>query len=253
VIKIVSLAGLALSMLTSLVVGIRVFALWRKTRKLPELLLSVALLCTGFFAYALGTLGKLLLSGSPELRSTLTLIGLGTECVGVASLTAFADRVFHPNRGWARGVTVSLLSLIALGVCGEIASGQYMRYADAEVISGPWVPLGLLARGLGPAWLSLECFRYYGKLKKQLALGLASPLVVHRVLLWGIGIGASALGYATSILHRLVYGTGLRAHDWAIGMVSFLALIASVCIGFAFFPPQKYRQWAAARTSASDG
>jgi hypothetical protein len=253
VIKIVSLAGLGLFMLTSLVVGLRVFVLWRRTRKLPELLLSIALLFTGFLAYAMGTLGKLVLSGSPQLRSGLTLLGLSTECIGVAALIAFADRVFHPKGGWVRGVTILLFSLLALGVCGEIFSGQYMRYSDPELIAGPWVPLGLLARGLGPAWMSFECFRYHAKLKKQLALGLASPLVVHRVLLWGIGIGASATGYATSIVHRLVYGTGLRAHDWAIGLVSFQALIASVCIGIAFFPPRKYRSWAASRTSLSDG
>lgn len=242
--KVAGLAGLGLFMLTSLVVGTRVFALWLRTRKAPELFLSVALLCTGFLAYAMGTLGKLVLSGSPEFRSGLTLLGLFTECVGIAALIAFVDRVFHRERGWARAVTIGLLSFIALGVCGEVLSDEYMRYSDSKLISGPWVPLGLSARGLGAAWMSFECFRYHSKLKKQLAIGLASPLVVHRVLLWGIGIGASALGYATSITHRLVYGTGLREHDWAIAVVSFNALIASVCIGVAFFPPESYRRWA---------
>ena len=130
---------------------------------------------------------------------------------------------------------------------GEIISNEYLRYSDSQPISGPYVPLGLAVRGAGPTWMAIECFRYYAKLRRQLALGLATPLVVHRVLLWGIGIGASAIAYAFSVGHRLVYGTGLREHDWAVTTVSLLALISAVSIGLAFFPPAPYRRWAEKR------
>ncbi len=241
--RAISLAGLALFMLTSLVVGLRVMLLWRRTRKLPELLLSIALLCTGFLAYAVGTAGKLFISGSLDLRRFLTLLGLASESAGVMALIAFAFRVFHPRETWAKVVTAALFGLIAVALCGEILSDEYLRYSDSQPISSLWVPLSLSARGLGPAWMSFECFRYHRKLKKQLALGLASPLVVQRVFLWGVGIGASALGYTTSVIHRLAYGTGLKAHYWALNIVSFFALVASVCIGLAFFPPASYRRW----------
>ena len=64
----ISVAGLLLSMVASLVVGSRVLALWWRTRKLPELLLAVATLCVGFIAYAVGTAGKILVEG-PSQRS----------------------------------------------------------------------------------------------------------------------------------------------------------------------------------------
>jgi hypothetical protein len=57
--KVVSLLGVVVFMLTSLVVGTRVIALWWRTRKLPELLLGIALLLVGFVCYAVGTAGKL--------------------------------------------------------------------------------------------------------------------------------------------------------------------------------------------------
>jgi hypothetical protein len=242
--KAVSLVGLALFMLTSLVVGLRVLALWRTTRKLPELLLAIALLSTGFISYALATVGKLFVSGSEDLRRVLTLLGLVSECSGIGALIAFAWNVFHKHEKWAAFLASLLVAAILAAVFGEIYSDQILRYSDSEQISGPYLPLGLALRGTGPAWMSFECLRYHAKLRRQLALGLVSPLVVHRVLLWGVGIGASAIAYVLSVVHRIVYGTGLRAHDWALGTVSFLALISAICIGVAFFPPAAYRRWA---------
>jgi hypothetical protein len=241
--KPVALVCVGLFMITSLYVGIRVIGRWLKTRKLPELLLGIALLSIGFFSFALGTIGKLLFEGTESLRGVLTLIGLSTECCGVLALIAFAWRVFHADETWATLVAGLLAACVAGAYVGEVASGQYLRYADSVPISGPFVPLGLGARGLGPAWMAFECFRYHGMLKKRARLGLAEPFVVHRVLLWGLAIGASALAYATSVAHRLVYGTGLREHEWAVAIVAGLALVSALGIALAFVPPRAYRDY----------
>lgn len=242
--KLLSLAGVVLFMLASLGVGARLLALYARSRKLPELLLGSALLCVGFLAYAVGTAGKLLLEATPETRSLLTILGLSIECVGHLSLVAFSWRVFHPRSRAAAGFAV----LLALFICGtlaaEVSSGQHLRYSDLEPISGPELPLALSARASAPAWMALECFRFHAQLRRRLAIGLADPLVVQRVLLWGVGIGASALAYAGTVAHRLVFGTGLRVHVWALSSVSVLGTIAAVCIGLAFFPPSAYRRWA---------
>lgn len=241
--KPVAVACVALFMITSLIVGLRVLGRWQKTRKLPELLLAIALLSVGFFSFAVGTLGKLLIEANEPTKRALTILGLSIECVGVLALTAFAWRVFHPEKKWALSVALLLASAVGAAFLGELSSGEYFRYADSQLISGPYVPLGLAARGAGPAWMALECFRYYGMLKRRARLGLAEPFVVHRVLLWGIAIGASALAYITSIAHRLIYGTGLREHEWAVSMVAGFALVSAVGIALAFTPPRKYRVW----------
>jgi hypothetical protein len=231
-------------MLTSLVVGVRVLVLWSRTRKLPELLLGTALLLVGFLAFAVGTAAKLLIQGADELRGPLTILALSIEYLGTSALALFAWRVFHPSDKWARALAASFGALMLAAFAGEILSGEYLRYADSEPISGLQVPFGLAARAIGPTWMAFECLRYHSKLRRRLRLGLAEPLVVHRVALWGIGIGASALGYAISIVHRLVYGVGLREHAWALLGVSALAMISAVSIGLAFFPPPGYRRWA---------
>jgi hypothetical protein len=242
--KVAPLIGIALFMVTALVVGVRVLALWYRTRKLPELLLGIAVVCIGFLAFAVGTAAKLLIKGSDELRSVFTVLGLSIEYVGSAALLLFAWRVFRADDRWARALGSLFAALMASALVGELVSGEYLRYADPQPISGLYVPFGLTARSLGPSWMALECFRYHAKLRRRLRLGLADRLVVHRVALWGVGIGASAVGYVSSIAHRLVYGIGLREHAWAISGVSVLAMISAVSIGLAFFPPRAYRRWA---------
>jgi hypothetical protein len=241
--KIVALICLASFMVTSLVVGLRVLASGVRTRKLPELFLATALLSVGFLAFAVGTAAKLLIQGTEETRSTLTALGLSIECLGVLALVAFSWRVFHPRARWAFAVAVTIGLAIATALTFEITSGQYLRYADSEPMSGLVIPLALAARGAGPAWMAFECFRYHAKLRKRARLGLAEPFVVHRVALWGTAIGASALAYLTSIVHRVIYGTGLREHDWALATVSLLAIVSAAGIAFAFFPPRIYRSW----------
>jgi hypothetical protein len=238
----VILIGVALFMLTSLVVSLRLVWLYLRTRKLPELLMAVALLCTGFLAFAVGTAGKILIDASSSLRIGLTLLGLSIEYIGDAALALFAWRVFHADKRWSR-LVVSLLGVVWIGAfLGELLSGEYLRYSDSAPATGPWIPLGLLARGLAPAWLAFECLRLHAQLRRRVRLGLADPLVTHRVGLWGLAMTASAGAYVVPIAHRLAYGTGLREHVWAISIVSALAMVTAICIGFAFFPPRAYRQ-----------
>ena len=229
-------------MLTSLIVGSRLAWHYLRTRKLPELLMAIALIFTGFLAFAVGTVGKVLMDSAPSMRSSLTVVGLSIEYLGDAAMALFAWRVFHAKKRWALGVITALGIIGVGGFLGEVLSGQYMRYADSEPIAGPWVPLGLASRALAPTWLAFECLRFHAQLRRRLRLGLAEPLVVHRVGLWGVAMAASAVAYAVPIVHRLVYGTGIRTHVWAISIVSGLAMLGAICIWIAFFPPRSYRR-----------
>lgn len=246
--KLLSLSGVLLFMLTSAVVGTRLLVLWWRTRKLPELLLALAVLCVGFLCFAVGTAAKLLIVGTPALRSTLTGLGLSVEACGQLLLVVFSWRVFHPKSRLALGFAALLISFILVALAGELWSGEFLRYSDSERIAGPFVPLGNVARGMAPAWMAFECFRFHNKLRLRARIGLAEPLVVHRVALWGIGMGASSLGYASAVAHRLVFGTGLREHVWALTTVSLLGMISAVSIAMAFFPPARYRRWVESQT-----
>ncbi len=240
--KYAALIGVGLFMLTSLVVGSRLVWLYLQRRKLPELLMAIGLLFTGFLAFAVGTAAKILVVGTPSLQLDMATLGLSIEYLGDAALVLFAWRVFHAEKRWATGVVVALALLFVAAFCGEVLSHQVLRYADSQPMSGPWIPLGLATRGLAPSWIAFECFRFHAQLRRRVRIGLADPLVMHRVGLWGLAMAACALAYVVPIVHRLIYGTGIREHLWAISAVSALAMVTAVSLWFAFLPPPKYRE-----------
>lgn len=240
--KAVSILGVGLFMLTSGAVGARLLLLWRRTHELPELLLTIALWCTGVLGFALGVMSRLT-SAAGGVAKPVAFAALTSEYIGCAALVLFAWRVFHPRAGWAKRLAVALLAVMLGALLMELGSGQFIHYADRQPISGVIVPLGLAARGLGPGWLTVECFRYHAMLRRRLKLGLAELAVVHRIAWWGTATAATAAGYAVSVVHRAVFGTGLQAHGWALGSVSALAFVSAIGVGLAFFPPSFYRRW----------
>lgn len=236
-------AGVALFMLTSAVVGGRLFVLWWRTRRLPELLIATALWCSGCLGFALGMISRLMVQHHPAARVAAASFALGAEYVGALAVLVFAWRVFHPRARWAAALAALIAAALVAAVAAEVLSGQYLRYSDGLAISGPWVPLGLAARALAPLWMAIECWRYRALLQRRLRLGLAEPAVAHRFALWGTASAATGAGYALSVVHRAVFGTGLQAHVWALDTVSALALVSAVGVALAFFPPSSYRRW----------
>lgn len=245
----VTVACVSLFMITSLVVGVRLLALFAKTRELPELLLAIALLGVGFLGFAVATAMKLWQHPPESLLSWLPIVGLSLEYVGCLALTAFAWRVFHPRSPVAAAIAIGLTALMIAAILGETISGENLRYIDGGPITAPYVPVGLFMRALGPAWMSFECLRYYSALRRRLRLGLADPLIAHRFLLWGLGIGAAAVGYGVAVLHRAIYATGIQGHAWSLGAVAFLAFGSAGAIALAFFPPRAYRRWVRGRSA----
>ena len=237
------IAAVLLFMVASVVVGTRLLALWRRTRQKPELLLGTALWCTGFLGFALGVVAQKLLSLPEGARLVLQVLDLSGEYAGAAALMLFAWQVFRRDEPWAAKLAAAWGLLCILALAGELGTGQYQRYTDSIPVQGPFVPFGLAVRTLAPAWMTVEAVRYHGMLRKRRRLGLASPLVVNRLGLWALASGASALGYAVSVAHRLAYGTGLDAHVWVVNGVGVLAFVSAVSIALAFFPPRAYRRW----------
>ncbi|MFW6023259.1 MAG: hypothetical protein ACOC9O_00810 [Myxococcota bacterium] len=224
-------------------VGLRLLRLWSITHLLPELLLAIGLLCTGLLGFAVEMLAKVA-PGVPErAQLALALVGLAGEYAGAVALIVFARKVFHPRARWAGALAWLTVVALVAALLGEWLSEQYLHYVDAQPIEGPYVPLGIAARGFAPAWMAIDAFRYHGLIRRRARIGLAEPLVVHRVALWGTASAASAIGHAVGVTHRAIWGTGLEAHTWSLNLVAGLAFVSAACIGLAFFPPPVYRRW----------
>ncbi|MFW5876101.1 MAG: hypothetical protein ACOCXM_05150 [Myxococcota bacterium] len=224
-------------------VGLRLLRLYSITHLLPELLLAIGLLCTGLLGFAVEMLAKVA-PGVPErAQLALALVGLAGEYAGAVALIVFARKVFHPRARWAGALAWLTVVALVAALLGEWLSEQYLHYVDAQPIEGPYVPLGIAARGFAPAWMAIDAFRYHGLIRRRARIGLAEPLVVHRVALWGTASAASAIGHAVGVTHRAIWGTGLEAHTWSLNLVAGLAFVSAACIGLAFFPPPVYRRW----------
>ena len=98
-------------------------------------------------------------------------------------------------------------------------------------------------------WSASESLGYHSRLRRQLALGIANPVVVNRFLLWGVSSAAS------------VIGTGVNAWFAWSGPLSVLhpaALLASAVCGGAgsivmlltFVPPARYVRFIESRHAA---
>jgi len=85
-------------------------------------------------------------------------------------------------------------------------------------------------------------------MRRRAALGLADPVIAHRILMWGLFslcMGALAI---TSLTAGLVLGDAYQA--WAPGrfITPVASLFASVCLWLGFFPPAAYSRLVARRS-----
>jgi hypothetical protein len=226
-----------------LVVGIRLIALARRTRGLPEILLAVALLCGGL---GVGFLRVTALY-APLSEVLVSAAALGVHlCRGLATgaVVIMVWRVFAPGRVWASTLSGILLLGIALALVGEV---REMRPPATTSHPLYWLWNGLMMASFG--WGSWEPLRYHAMLRRRMRLGLADPVVANRILLWGIASGCIAI-QTPVVLANMVLGGEDRIAPWALAVLSVLSCLASATIWLAFFPPTPYLKRIAGRAAA---
>jgi hypothetical protein len=108
-----------------------------------------------------------------------------------------------------------------------------------------WPYVGTMV--LADAWLVSDALRFRAQLRRRLALGLAEPLVVERLLLWSVAslarIGLVLIAPVTSVV---VGGT----NDLRISLVpalltasALMIVAATVSLWLMLAPTEAYRRW----------
>lgn len=232
-------AGLSVLLLivVAAAIVIKTFALWRRTRGLPELLLGTYLTCATVLGYPLA----IAMNRIPASESWL--IHVAAEVVmsaGWVALLFFTLKVFRPNTLWA-------WCLVGFALCVTLTTGvSYIIEATGESPRAPeemrgFIVLNSLPVALAYFWAMFESLSYHRQLKLRLRLGLVEAVVVNRVLLWGImGLVAGAaviLNMTTLVL------TGSYMSPGVVLLSSVLGVIHAGCLFFAFHPPRWYRGW----------
>ncbi len=230
--------------------GVRLALLARRTRQLPEALLSAHFLLCCTLGYALQGSGYALAiepEASHALVSTLLYVGNGASLLGVTAVLVFNYRVFRRATRLGRGLLAASVALLVVGYVGGAASGSF-RHGRPE---GFWFWLLYAAFTVASLWTLAEPLLYFAALRKRMLLGLAEPIVVDRFLLWGVGSVARFAMLAIGAFAMLQL-TGTASDLAAVAAPTFLAsglagIGVAVSYGLAFFPPRAYRSAVAAR------
>jgi hypothetical protein len=228
----------------SALLGARLLALARRTRRTPELALGLAYVTVGALGYPLGLASAA--AGLPEnaARACFALSHLFTG-LGSAAVYVFTCSVFRPDARWARWLVRAAATVLAAQTAVSVAralTGDPARFAVPDAAFS--VRQALTA--FSYAWTAIEALRYRELMVRRLALGLAEIEVVNRFLLWAIaGVGAF-LGSGTMSIVSLV-GAIPWQNPVALSAVGLGGVTSATCAWLAFMPPRGYLAWVRSR------
>jgi hypothetical protein len=232
--------------------GVRLAALARRTRQLPEALLSAHFLLCCTLGYSLQGSGYALAiepGVSRALVATLLYVGNGASLLGVTTVLVFNYRVFRRGTRLGQGLLAAAVALLVVGYVGSAASGGFWHGRP----EGFWFWLLYSAFTVASLWTLAEPLLYLAALRKRLRIGLAEPLVIDRFLLWGVGSVArfAMLAIGAFAMLRL---TGSASDLAAVAAPTFLAsglagIGVAVSYWLAFFPPRAYLRFVERRNA----
>jgi hypothetical protein len=242
----------------SALVGVRLLLLARRTRQSPERLLGGAILCSAVLGYGL-LIASLVVRGGPSAAvatsaavppAAIVLTGAGKifHDMGVTLFLVFVLTVFRPSDRIARALFLGALALLWGGLAAGALGGSFRA---ERVGSLPWFSEYLVIWGY-PVWMMAESYRYWAMLRRRAALGLADPVVVNRVWLWGTGSLFTALAIWTASVPYALLGHPalLEASTPWVRIATALAGAASIsCSYLAFVPPAWYLRRVRARSA----
>jgi hypothetical protein len=238
----IALLGMSLQTIVSLAVGIRLMALARRSRRFPELALSLVTLLMP----ALGYPSLMLAVGLEQLSlpGVVPVFFVALSAIMAAGLMNcfFTWRVFRADAIWA-GVACALATWLLLAPVGALTVHVGLGGIDAGIRNADgWTALPILTGLCGMGWTSVESLRYYLVSRRRLLLGLADAAVSNRFLLWALASGAwacvTALGGVV-----LVLGVNPLNHGLFTLCVGLTGLVNSVCLTLCFMPPERYLAW----------
>jgi hypothetical protein len=234
--------------LASLVIGLRLLLLARRTRELPEFAIGLALFLMGGLGYPLVSVARLA-TGVPEgPRIALFLVCIVFNVVGTLGVCVFNWRVFRPTQPWARSLTLAFSGALAFAFALQSVTPGLAPAALRNEGAGYHVFMALQG---GPiAWAALESLRYQRLLKRRARLGLADLVVVNRILLWGAGMLSA---FVISAVSSLLAFLGVDVATTPVGalVIAPLGLVAAGCVWLAFLPPAAYTRRFSPRPSPS--
>jgi len=238
---LVRMAGFLALAAAAFTVGVRMLRLWRQTGQLPELMLGshILILIAGYALEFGGLLGQ----GALGEGGAWALRAAGNLCYAICILAylLFNLRVFRPQSRVAALVTVVCAVSLAVGYAGELLTGRFELLPQRFAL--PWFWIAYAPRLVTMGWAAAEGLGHWGRMRRRARLGIESPLLAHRFLLWG-------LAAASELAIYFVAGAALLSATptaFLVGLpalvISALGVAGAATIYLAFLPPPFYRRW----------
>jgi len=247
------LLGTAAFVLVSLLIGLRLVGLARRTGERPELYLGLGILGTAVLGYGL-QIASAILRGGPEgtkevTTAMVTLTGVGKllHDAGVTLVLLFVLTVFRRHETGARMLFGVAVATIWIGMVGQGLTGGYRDLMGRDLFW--WMEYAVI--WTYPLWGAFESFRYHGRMRKRVRIGLAEPLVANRFLLWGLAssgtFAATWLASWPSLLPDPQAAAPFQTFNYLA--TAAVGICTVVAYSLAFLPPARYRRWLEARSA----
>lgn len=218
------------------VIGVRLVALARRSRGLPELLIGGAFLLAGFFGIGFALL-RAILPVPGEARIALAAISaLGMHC-GVFCIAAFTWRVFRPADLAGKLVFGVLATLLLASLASGLAGVDANRASNG--VDALW---SLTVCAVVYLWAAFESARYALLIRRRVRIGLGDPFVAVQMACWSL----ASLSIASGWLHQVALS--LAGAESTIGSywTTLCVFVCAIAYWLAFFPPAWFRRWASA-------
>jgi hypothetical protein len=235
------LAALCLFLYVAITTGIGSRLLWVgwRTRRRPERLLGAG-------SVLIGTIGMPLSVASGfggatgEVHVPLWVASELVTQLGVVCMYAFTQQVFRPGVGWARAAVA--LAALTLPVC-LAGAARGLAAAAPETLSveatGGWLLSCQFAYAGAFVWSAVEGLARYLAARRQVAIGLLSPAVANRFLLFAI-YGLSCTGITLANAAAIVLGLDIATSLVVVVPSAVFALVSSAAMFLAILPPAWY-------------
>lgn len=233
--------GGALFLLSTIVGGIRLLLLARRSRELPEFVLGTALFLMGGVATPLAALSRLPLDLPSGAAAACSVVSSLFMTLGCAGFVIFTQRVFRPTELWARVLAFALPITMIAGIATTALTGGY---ATANFAGGAGYYVFHTAMLVAIAWCAVESTYFANALARRVRIGLADPVVANRVRLWGSAMIVAALLSFAGISGQLS-GFNLLGTLAGLTFVGSFGSLAAGAIYLAFLPPRAYTRWIA--------
>lgn len=232
----------------------RLIATGLRERSTPELYIA-GFFSGGIVAYACLLVMRTRFVTAPEAVATLESVAAGFFVLPPVCLILFTRKVFRADATWAFWFATTLVALTVAQNFSTVIGVPLLGVPEAWVEPGSAVYwIGALVKAVGFCWASVEALLYWSMARRRVGLGLSTPMLANRFLLWGLWSGAATVLLLVRVLLPIVVARETMNTDppmLAVLLQLSAAIVCATAVWLTFSPPRFYQRWVEGASSAA--